>query len=94
MPFSDRVEIVKACRYVDEAVEIPEDGYMTEHAYHMYHFDVQFSGSDYEHDPVWLAQRAFLRQHGSDIVFFPYTQSVSSTQIKKDITNATDQEGE
>lgn len=94
MPFSDRLEIVKACRYVDEAVEIPEDRYMTEHAYHMYHFDVQFSGSDYEHDPVWLAQRAFLRQHGSDIVFFPYTQSVSSTQIKKDITNAAEQEGE
>lgn len=87
MSFNDRLEIVKACRYVDEAVEIPEDRYTTEDAYHMYHFDVQFSGSDYENDPIWLAQRAFLRRHGSDIIFFPYTLSVSSTQIKKEITH-------
>lgn len=94
MSFNDRLEIVKACRYVDEAVEIPEDRYTTEDAWHRYHFDVQFSGSDYENDPGWLAQRAFLRRHGSDIIFFPYTQSVSSTEIKKEMSNTGYQKGE
>ncbi len=80
--FEERLEIVQSCRYVDEAVEIPIDNPSTEAAYRMYHFDVQFSGSDYENDPSWLSQRTYLQQHGSDIVFFPYTQSVSSTDLK------------
>ncbi|MBP3602565.1 MAG: adenylyltransferase/cytidyltransferase family protein [Lachnospiraceae bacterium] len=81
--FEERLEIVQSCRYVDEAVEIPIDRPSTEDAFRRYHFDVQFSGSDYENNPTWLSQKTYLQQHGSDIVFFPYTQSVSSTQLKK-----------
>lgn len=82
IPFDERLAIVQACRYVDEAVEIPVDRPDTQDAYYMYHFDAQFSGSDYADDPVWLAKKAFLQQHGSDMVFFPYTQTTSSTEIK------------
>lgn len=85
IPFEERLEIVQACRYVDEAVKIPEDRPNTEDAYHMYHFDVQFSGSDYENDPDWLARKVFLQQHGADMVFFPYTETTSSTEIKNQI---------
>ena len=85
IPFDERLAIVEACRYVDEAVKIPEDRPNTEDAYHMYHFDVQFSGSDYEKDPDWLARKVFLRQHGADMVFFPYTETTSSTEIKEQI---------
>ncbi len=80
IPFKERLEIVQACRYVDEAVMIP-----AEDAYYMYHFDVQFSGSDYADDPAWLARKVFLQQHGSDMVFFPYTETTSSTEIKDQI---------
>lgn len=82
IPFEERRRIVEACRYVDEAVRIPEDAPGTEAAYRRYHFDVQFSGSDYAKDPDWLAKQVFLRQHGSDLVFFPYTESTSSTKLK------------
>lgn len=85
IPFEERLEIVQACRYVDEAVMIPVDRPNTEDAYYMYHFDVQFSGSDYADDPAWLARKVFLQQHGSDMVFFPYTQTTSSTEIKDQI---------
>lgn len=85
IPFEERREIVQACRYVDEAVMIPVDRPNTEDAYYMYHFDVQFSGSDYAEDPVWLAWKVFLQQHGSDMVFFPYTETTSSTEIKDQI---------
>lgn len=83
IPFAERLEIVQACRYVDEAAAIPIDAPNTEDAYYKYHFDVQFSGSDYAKDPYWLAQKVFLQQHGADMVFFPYTETTSSTQIKE-----------
>lgn len=86
IPFDERLAIVQACKYVDEAVEIPVDRPNTEDAWYMYHFDVQFSGSDYEADPTWLAKKIFLRQHGADMVFFPYTETTSSTEIKEQIS--------
>lgn len=82
IPFEERIEMVRSCKYVDEAVEIPVNFGGTRDAYRLYHFDVQFSGSDYENDPVWLAEREYLRKHGSDLVFFPYTEQTSSTKIK------------
>lgn len=82
VPFDERIEMVRACRYVDEAVEIPPGRSNTDEAYRRYQFDVQFSGSDYEHDEGWLAKKEFLQKQGSDMVFFPYTQSTSSTKIK------------
>lgn len=83
IPFDERLAIVQACRYVDEAVKIPVDKSDTQDAYYMYHFDVQFSGSDYANEPIWLAKKAFLQQHGSDMVFFPYTEGISSTELKE-----------
>lgn len=83
--FEERMEIVQACRYVDETVQIPADRPNTEDAYYMYHFDVQFSGSDYADDPAWLARKVFLQQHGADMIFFPYTEATSSTEIKERI---------
>lgn len=82
VPFKERIEMVRSCRYVDEAVEIPYNYSGTRDAWLLYHFDVQFSGSDYEHDPVWLAEKDFLEKNGATMVFFPYTQSTSSTKLK------------
>lgn len=83
VPFAERKRIVEACRYVDEVVEIPAEDPGTEAAYRKYHFDAQFSGSDYAEDPGWLAKKEFLKQHGADLVFFPYTESTSSTKLKE-----------
>lgn len=83
IPFEERIEIVDSCKYVDEAVRIPENNPGTEEAYRLYHFDVQFSGSDYADDPDWLAKKVYLQQRGSDLIFFPYTQSTSSTKLKE-----------
>ena len=82
IPFEERIELVRSCRYVDEAVEIPTDYNNTDEAYRRYQFDVQFSGSDYADNPTWLAKKVFLQKQGSDMVFFPYTQSTSSTKLK------------
>ncbi len=82
IPFDERVEMVRSCRYVDEAVEIPFIYRTTKEAFEKYHFDVQFSGSDYQNNPEWLETKKYLEEHGSTMVFFPYTEQTSSTKIK------------
>ena len=85
VPFEERIEMVRSCKFVDEAVKLPLNFAGTRDMFKLYHFDVQFSGSDYEHDPAWLAEKEFLEKNGSTMVFFPYTQSTSSTKLKKAI---------
>lgn len=86
VPFEERIRMVQSCEYVDEAVRIPLMYGSTQDAFRKYNFDVQFSGSDYENDPAWLEVRDWLRAHGSEMVFFPYTQSTSSTKLKEAIS--------
>ena len=83
VPFTERIEMVRSCRYVDEAVEIPLQYNDTREAYKLYHFDCQFSGSDYRDNLAWLSNKEFLEQNGSTMVFFPYTESTSSSKIKE-----------
>lgn len=79
----ERLEIVSACRYVDEAVAIPLDFADSLKAHQLFQFDCQFSGSDYENDANWLKTKDLLEAKGSTIHFLPYTESTSSTQLKK-----------
>ncbi|MCH5261287.1 MAG: adenylyltransferase/cytidyltransferase family protein [Lachnospiraceae bacterium] len=83
IPFDERIEMVRSCRYVDEAVEIPLEYHDTRNAWRLYHFDCQFSGSDYTDNPNWLANKKFLEEHGAEMVFFSYTEQTSSTKIKE-----------
>lgn len=83
VPFDERIEMVRSCRYVDEAVEIPYMFNGTEDAWKMHHFDVQFSGTDYVNDPGFASFKEFLEKHGATLEFFPYTQSTSSTKLKE-----------
>jgi len=82
VPFEERIEMVRSCRYVDEAVEIPLNFGGTRDAWRLHHFDCQFSGSDYVDNPDWLAEKDFLEKHGAEMVFFPYTEGTSSTKLK------------
>lgn len=82
IPFEERIEMVRSCRYVDEAVPIPLKYGGTIDAWRLHHFDCQFSGSDYMDNPEWLSDKKFLEEHGAELVFFPYTEQTSSTKIK------------
>lgn len=83
MSFEERIELVRACRYVDEAVRIPPEAPSTWDAFNKYHFDVQFSGSDYEHNPGWIKAKEYLEKNGSTMIFFPYTETTSSSKLKE-----------
>ena len=40
VPFEERIEMVRSCRYVDEAVKLPLNFCGTQDMYKVYHFDV------------------------------------------------------
>lgn len=82
IPFEERIEIVRSISYVDEVVKVESHNIDRMDSWNILHFDCQFSGSDYADNEGWLADQKKLREVGSDIVFFPYTESTSSTQLK------------
>ncbi len=90
VPLVERLKIVEACRYVDEAFELPRFAGDSMDMWRRFHFDVQFSGSDYENDPAWTDKKAALEKHGATIVFFPYTEETSTTKRKAQLKEKDD----
>ncbi|MCC7486327.1 MAG: adenylyltransferase/cytidyltransferase family protein [Burkholderiales bacterium] len=80
IPFDERIEIVRACRYVDLAV--PQTNMNKREAYDRYKFDVMFVGDDWFKTEKWEEfEREFRETLGVRIVYFPYTATTSSTLI-------------
>ena len=88
IPAEERMEIVGALKEVDEVVLVDFDNTVKMDAWKLYHFDAYFSGSDHGHE--WDDEKRALQAVGSDIVFFPYTMSTSSTAIKQQIRKDTE----
>ncbi len=79
IPFEERKEIVAACQYVDRVVDSPvEDS----EAWEIYHFDRLFVGSDYQGTERFQRYEEYFKDKNVEIVYFPYTQSTSSTQVR------------
>lgn len=80
IPFDERKAIVGACKYVDKVVDsCAEDA----DAWSLWHFDRLFVGSDYKGTERFKRYEEYFADKGVEIVYFPYTQSTSSTQIRK-----------
>lgn len=82
IPFEERKQVLEAVRYVDEVVPVTVESHEKMKAWNLYHFDCLFSGDDYSGNPYWIQDQKSLQQVGSNIEFFPYTKSTSSTMIK------------
>lgn len=82
----DRMRILEALACVDEVVRITieetEDKVL---AWKKYQFDVLFSGDDWKGSERYQkTEREFAQLgNGIEIVYFPYTQGVSTSMIKK-----------
>lgn len=86
IPLDERKRIVGACRYVDRVVDsCPEDS----DAWYLYHYDRLFVGSDYKGTSRFQKYEEFFSSKGVEIIYFPYTQSTSSTQIRNTISQRT-----
>lgn len=76
----DRCLIVGNIKAVDEAI-ITDTLDKTE-MYHRIGFDAIFIGDDWKNDPRWIATERELAVFGVDVVYLPYTQNISSTQLR------------
>ena len=79
--YEERIEIVKAIRYVDQVVpQINRDKY---EAWEAYRFNRMFVGDDWKGSALFQEMEDRFRPLGVEIVYFPYTQGTSSTILKK-----------
>ena len=86
IPFEERMAVVGGIRYVDKVVpSCLEDS----DAWELWHYNKLFVGSDYKGTERFARYEAFLADKDAEIVYFPYTQSTSSTQIRNNIMSKT-----
>lgn len=82
IPLEERKAIVGACKYVDKVVDsCREDS----DAWALWHYNKLFVGSDYKGTERFNRYEEYFKDKGVEIVYFPYTQSTSSTQIRKTV---------
>ena len=75
----DRMEIVKAIRYVDEVI-LEESWDQKVKDVQKYDVDVFVMGDD------WKGKFDFLKEY-CDVVYLPRTQGIISTQLKEELRN-------
>lgn len=80
IPFSERMEIVRSIRYVDQVVS--QESMDKFNAWEKYKFDAMFVGSDWQGSEKWKDYEAQFKAIGVDIVYFPYTKHTSSTELR------------
>ncbi|MCL1997407.1 MAG: adenylyltransferase/cytidyltransferase family protein [Turicibacter sp.] len=81
IPFAERAEIIAAIKYVDEVV--PQTDKNKFAAWERYGFDVMFVGDDWKGKPLFIEAEARLNAVGVNVVYFEYTQNISSTKLKE-----------
>lgn len=79
IPFEDRIEIVRSCKYVDAA--IPQYDMDKLAACKKLGATVMFVGDDWYATPKWNEYEKLFEKDGIKIVYFPYTKGISSTRI-------------
>jgi glycerol-3-phosphate cytidylyltransferase len=90
IPFEERVEIVSALKCVDEVV--PQTHRDKLAAYHEIKFDVMFVGSDWKGSELFSKVEAELANYGVKVVYFDYTNTVSSTSLQSTLQAIYDEE--
>ena len=81
IPFEDRIELVRSCRYVDAA--IPQYDMDKLQACKKLGASILFVGDDWYGTEKWKNYEKDFEEAVIKIVYFPYTKGISSTKITK-----------
>ena len=81
IPYEERAAIVNSIKYVDKVVSQNNRDKMS--AYMKYNFDVMFVGDDWKGNHLWIKLEEELKSKGSEIMYFAYTNKVSSTLLRE-----------
>lgn len=79
IPFEDRIELVRSCRFVDAAV--PQYDMDKLSACKKLGAKILFVGDDWYGTEKWKQYEEEFIKEGIKIIYFPYTKGVSSTKI-------------
>lgn len=85
IPYEERKIIVEACRYVDKV--IPQEDRDKIKAYDRLKFDALFVGDDWKGNCLFQKIESYLNDHGSVVIYFPYTKGTSSTILREKVLN-------
>ncbi|WHY61119.1 adenylyltransferase/cytidyltransferase family protein [Cytobacillus firmus] len=83
IPHSERMEIVGGIKHVD--IVVPQTNRDKFSAWEKLKFNVMFVGDDWKGDPLFNEVEKDFCKVGVDIVYFPYTKGVSSSELKQKI---------
>ena len=88
IPFEDRIEIIRSIKYVDAA--IPQYDMDKLNVCKKIGADILFVGDDWYGTNEWGEYEREFHREGIQIIYFPYTQGVSSTLIAKTLGQVRD----
>lgn len=81
IPYNERMEIIKELKCVDKVVI--QDDLDKVLAWKKLHYNILFSGDDWKNSPRWQGYIEELSRNNVNVVFFPYTNTISSSLIRK-----------
>ena len=81
IPFEERIEIVRSCKFVDAA--IPQEELDKYKMWEKLHFDILFVGDDWYNSSSWKEMEKKFDKVGVRVIYFPYTKGTSSTLINQ-----------
>ncbi|PTO68220.1 adenylyltransferase/cytidyltransferase family protein [Vibrio splendidus] len=84
IPYHERIEVVRACRYVDVAV--PQNNMDKAASAKKNQASYLFVGDDWYETEKWQEHEIELLKVGCKVIYFPYTQGTSSTLINETLT--------
>ena len=85
IPFEDRIEIVRSCKYVDAV--IPQYDMNKLETCKKIGASYLFVGDDWYNTEKWQTYEKDFEKEGIKIIYFPYTKGISSTKITEALKN-------
>ncbi len=85
IPFNERIEVVRSCKYVD--VAIPQFDMDKVSAAKKNNANFLFVGDDWYGTEKWQNYENDLLNEGCKVIYFPYTKGTSSTLINETLIN-------
>lgn len=81
IPYDERIEMVRACRYVDAVV--PQDNMDKLSMCKKLGASYLFVGDDWYGTEEWNNYEKEFQENNIKIIYFPYTKGISSTRIRE-----------
>lgn len=81
IPLEERMEIVRALRYVNEVMRV--DSLDKKIGWNQKHYDLLFIGDDWRGNPRWERTEKEMQKVGVKTIYLPHTKGTTSTLLRE-----------